>query len=966
MRSKTLFNRFLSTILFALIAFSAQAQDGTIRGKIYDDSGMEASFATVQVLELENTGATADLEGSFVLSLSPGTYTLQITYVGFGDMKVTDVVSKAGEVTVIEDITLKNESEELVEIVVTARASRNTTNSVMNLQKKSVNLLDGVSVQAISQSGDSDAGAAIKRITGVTVEDGKNVYVRGLGDRYTKTVLNGMEIPGLDPDRNNVQVDVFPANILNNILVYKTFTPDLSGDFTGGTVDIELKNFPEERMLSYGGSLGYNANTTFNNNFQTYNASLGDAFAFGAGARKSPIANSTVIPLAVTGATGQEDIIKKFGDEMSVDRTTALPNQSYNFSWGNQFNGEKLTKGLVFAVNYKNSNNFYENAIFNSYFKPADKSEFELTPTDIGYGAYSTNETMWSGLVSGSIKGKLMRHSLSLFHTQNGIKKASEIRSENFFSNEGGILDKDVLYYNQKSITNLVYGNRIDVPSKNLQFNVKFAPSMSLNKEPDIRTTAFAVELDDAGQVTDYSLNPGDGAGTYRFYRDLQEFSFNTKADVSWKFKQWGGLDAKIKGGFAHAYKMRDFSVLQYEFRERGSRIQLAGDPNQLFEEENLFDASTNQGVFVSGQSEPSNTYSANSQVAAAYVMNELPLSRKLKTIYGLRVEKTDMRYTGQRQTINNAETDVFENKNVLNEFDFLPSFNLIYSVVDNMNLRGAYSRTLARPSFKEKSLAQIYDPVSERTFIGNLDLVQTYVQNMDVRWEYFFKPGEMLSVSGFYKDFTNPIEIVAYSSIAPDNFTPRNVGNAKVYGVEFETRKNLGFIAPALQQLSLGTNVSYIKSEVKMNEAEYEGRVQEAREGEVISDTREMQGQSPFIINTNINYAAPESGWNVNLSYNVQGRRLSVVGVARVADVYENQFHSLNFKASKFFGTNNNWKVSLNAQNILDQRKEKVYQSYNAADQVFAAYNPGRAFSVGVGYMLRGTKTPATKLAKK
>ncbi len=966
MRITTLLKRILPTALMLLFVIAAQAQDGTVRGKIYDDGGLEASFATVQVAELEGVGATADLEGSFVLKLAPGTYTLKVSYVGFGDMTVADVVVNSGDVTLVNDIILKNESEELVEVVVTATAARNTTNSVMTLQKKSVNLLDGVSVQAISQTGDSDAGAAVKRITGVTVEDGKNVYVRGLGDRYTKTVLNGMEVPGLDPDRNTVQVDIFPTNILNNILVYKTFTPDLSGDFTGGTVDIELKNFPEERTISYSGSLGYNTNTSFNNNFGTYQSGFADAFAFGAGTRQSPIAANTDIPFAITGSTGQETLVRNFNKDMSVTKGIALPDQSYGFSWGNQFNGEKFTKGLVFAVNYRNTNDYYSNAINNNYIKFADKSENELMRSELSSGDISVNEALWSGLLSASIKGKRARHSLSLFHTQNGIKKASESMSRNYFSSEGAVLDKDVLYYNQKSITNIVYGNRFTLPKKNLEFNVKLSPSLSLNKEPDVRITAFALNEDNNGRVMDITLNTGDGARVSRLYRDLMEVSLNAKADMSWKFKQWGGLESKLKGGIAYSYKNRDFSVLQYDFRERGTQINFTGDPNQLFEDSNLFDAETNTGIYVTGQSEPSNTYNADAQIAAAYVMNELPISRKLKTIYGARIEKTDMRYTGQRQTVINPATDIFNNKNVLNTLDLLPSASLIYNVVDNMNLRAAYSRTLARPSFKEKSVAQIYDPITERTFIGNLALKQTYIQNMDLRWEYFFKPGEMVSLSSFYKDFKDPIEIVAYSPIAADNFTPRNVGNAKVYGVEFETRKNLGFIAPALSNFSLSTNLSYIKSQVKMSDAEYQSRIQEAREGEVVSDTREMQGQSPYIINTSLNYNDPDNGWNANLSYNVQGQRLSVVGVARVPDVYEQSFHSLNFKTSKYFGTNNNWKVSLNAQNILNQDRVKLFQSYRASDQIYASLSPGMSFSLSVGYMLRGNKETMTRLAKK
>ena len=944
------------TALMSLFAWNVQAQNGTVRGKIYDDAGMEASFATVQVNELESTGTTADLEGSFVLSLAPGTYSLNISFVGLGDAKVTDVVVKADEVTVINDVTLGSAAEELEVVVVTAQAARNTANSVMTLQKKSVNLLDGISVQAISQSGDSDAGAAVKRITGVTVENGKNVYVRGLGDRYTKTILNGMEVPGLDPDRNTIQVDVFPANVLNNILVYKTFTPDLSGDFTGGTVDIELKNFPEEKNVSYSGSLGYNTNTTFNKQFQTYESSPADAFALGAASRSNP-ANGLDIPTAITGETGNAPIVNSFSDVMAVNRATARPNASFGYSWGNQFNLDNgRTRGLIFALNYRNSSNYYSNAIFDSYFKSADADNYELQATELSAGSYSTNEALLSALVSGSVKNKFARHSLSLFHTQNGIKQASEMRSQNYFSAEGTILQRDVLYYNQKSITSLVYENKISRPNKKLEFNTKVSPSLSLNNEPDIRFTAFDVQEDDQGRAMDYALQYGEGARVSRIFRNLMEGSMNIKADATYKF-QWRGQESKIKGGLATATKYRDFAVVQYDFRDKGNTIDLTGNPNQIFEDQYAFDPVANRGVIITGQSSPNNSYEAISNVAAAYVMNELPLTSKLKTIYGARLEKTNIFYDGYSNGV------TYDYENVLDELDILPSFSLVYNPIKNMNVRTAYSRTLARPSFKEKSAASIFDPITERRFIGNLDLEQTYIQNADLRWEYFFQPGEMVSVSGFFKGFKDPIEIVTYDALSTDNFTPRNVGSATVYGVEFETRKNFAFIAPSLRNLTFATNVSVIKSEVERSEQEYEAALITAASGEEVSRTREMQGQSPYIVNATLNYNSPESGWNFNTSYNVQGKRLSVVGIARIPHVFEVPFHSLNARVSKTFG---NWRASVNAQNILNQNRQQVYQAFGATDRIYASFNPGMSFSLGIGYKIRGNREAATKLVNK
>jgi outer membrane receptor protein involved in Fe transport len=250
--------------------------------------------------------------------------------------------------------------------------------------------------------------------------------------------------------------------------------------------------------------------------------------------------------------------------------------------------------------------------------------------------------------------------------------------------------------------------------------------------------------------------------------------------------------------------------------------------------------------------------------------------------------------------------------------------------------------------------LAQILDPISGVTFIGNVDdLEQTDIYNVDLRWEYFFNTGEMISFTTFYKHFNNPIELVAFQGESPNNITPRNADNARVIGLEFELKKKLTFISPALENLSLGTNVTYVNSKVKMTSGEYEDRLLELRTGETIDDTRTMQGQSPYIINAYLNYNDAEKGIEGNISYNVQGESLQVVGIRRNADVFTQSFHGLNMKLAKRLGKEQKWKVSVSAKNILNQKRLSVYKSYNAEDQVYRLIKPGVGFSLGVGYTM-------------
>ena len=451
----------------------------------------------------------------------------------------------------------------------------------------------------------------------------------------------------------------------------------------------------------------------------------------------------------------------------------------------------------------------------------------------------------------------------------------------------------------------------------------------------------------------------GEGALVNRAFRNLVEINLNAKADLKWDFNQWKGMKSSVKTGFYFLTKERTFDVVEYNFRNIG-QPDYNGDPNQLFTEDYLFDAQTSpntlEGLYVIGQIDSSNIYTANQNIIAGYLMNELPIDSSFKITYGVRVEKSQMRYTGQRQTIIDPKEDVFNDRVVLDELDILPGIGMVYSFPKDFNIRANFSQTLARPSFKEKSGAQIYDAITQITFIGNLDLVQTYISNYDLRFEKYMKGADIVSVSGFYKDFTNPIEVVSYNATSADNITPRNIDNAKVMGIEFEVKKGLEFLSEKMKNISIGTNITFSKSEVRMSDIEYESRLLEARDGETIERTRKFQGQAPFLINSFLGYGNQKNGLDINLSYNVQGKNIAVVGIGRIPDVYNKPFHDLSLKVSKGLGKTEEYEpkkhtVSVTFRNMLNQKRERIYSSYNAQDQIFSSYSEGMFFGFGYSY---------------
>jgi len=926
------------------------AQNGTVRGELIDDSNGEAIiFANVIVAETGN-GVSTDLDGKFSVELPVGTYTFTVSYIGYADLSVSDVEVKEGEVTLL-NLRLSEASEVLEEVVVTASAIRTTEAALMTIQKKAPGLLDGISTQSIKRTGDSDVGSAIKRVTGVSVEGGKHVVVRGLGDRYSKTILNGLDIPGLDPDRNSVQLDIFPTNLVNNIIVYKSFTPDLPGDFTGGMVNIETKDFPEAETFNISVGAGINPSMNLRDDYITYPGGGTDWLGFDDGSRSLPLDPNQEIPERAENDPILTGLTTRFSPIMGTRRKTSPINSNFSLSYGNQLNLKGFDLGYIFSANYRNETEFYENAEFGVFFKDQnDNSVFELPQDRADSGQVGFNNVLWSTLAGFAIKTQRHKLSISAMRSQNGETRAAFINSlrQEFGQSD---IEKHNLEYTERSVSNFLLKGEHQGETGNFSVNWQLSPTVSKMDEPDIRLTSYEINPDTRA----YELNPSTAGLPTRTYRTLDEVNYAGRIDITQKLTT-GQIKNKIKLGLASVYKDRDFTILDYNFalHKRGTFV-LTGNPDELFSNENIWTPERDRGLFVDGAFEPSKSYEATQTIHAGYLMNEMQFQNGFKAIYGLRVEKADNWYTGRKQFINNPETDLFEDRKVLDELNFLPSINLVMPVIDRdgktMNLRLSGSSTVARPTFKEKSIAQIIDRISGRTFLGNIDLEQTTIMNFDLRWEYFLPEGEMISASTFYKSFDKPIEMTAFDATAPNSFTPRNVGDAQLIGVEFEFRKNLDFLGKAFKPLSFNANTTFVYSSVEMTENEYEGRLLTARQGEVIENTRQMVGQSPYVINAGLNYVDNVDGIEAALSYNVQGERLSIVGIGKVPDVFEMPFHSLNFRLSKRFLEDQKLQISISANNILDSNKRKVYQSFMAADQLFENFSPRRSFSLGVSY---------------
>lgn len=918
--------KFIIAFFLVAVSASASGQNGFLRGKVTEQSTGEGLFGATVIKTGTTQGVVTDFDGNFSLSLPAGTHSISIQSVSFKPIQMDGVEIVEGEVTIM-DFSMSEDVQTLEAVVVEASVIKDSDAGMMLIQRKSLNTLDGISSSAFRRTGDNNLSTAMARVTGVTVQDGKYVFVRGLGDRYSKTSLNGMLVPGLDPDRNDVQIDIFPTGILENVVVYKTFTPDLVGTFAGGLVDIQSKDFPEEKTTNVRVGFGFNPSMHFNSNYLSYEGSSTDALGFDNGQRALP---------APKGAEITPSRTPDFNPVLGGSRSTSGMNYNMSVTHRNQLQREKLTWGYNLLLNYRNTTNFFEDYEIRRYERDRTTATPTLVRDYTAIGDLGSNEVLWSGLASLAAKTANSTIGVQVLHIQNGTSTALKREQQVTSLNNPTFIHNDILTYTERAMTNTMLFGKHQLG----KFRVEWANSLVFSNldEPDYRETGINRE---SGE---YLFT--NGGKINRFWRELNEFNESAKVDVTYELTD----NHTLKAGSMFTYRDREFGVSQYTVRNPLAESIDSSDPNDI-----LFYSTTNtDGNFYENFSDESNSFDGSQTVTAFYAMHEAKFSEKVKAIYGARLEMVNMLYTGEVRN-QDGTTETLNDVETLNESNLLPSMSFIYSPSDEMNIRASFNKTLARPSFKEKSSAFIADPITGLNFNGNIDLKQAEILNYDLRWEYFFNRSEMMSLSTFYKDFTNHIAVVAFSNRSTE-VKPRNVGSASLFGAEFEFRKSLAFATSYLEDVTFGTNLSYVisrvdRTTVPVNEdglSEYDADVANQGSSDGIKKFRDLSGQAPFAINAFLNYDNTDLGLSANLAYNVQGETLSIVGASFVPAVYTRSFHSLNLKVSKELNEKSN--VSLTVRNLLDDENERFYE-LNGEEQIFELRRPGRSFSVSYSF---------------
>ncbi|MDB9783255.1 carboxypeptidase-like regulatory domain-containing protein, partial [Winogradskyella sp.] len=445
------------TYIFCLVTCLSFAQ-GKVAGTVMDGEFNEPmAFANILVKGTVK-GTTSDFDGKYELELDEGTYTLIFSFVGYNSQEITEVVVKSDEVTTL-DIVLETNSLET--IVITSSSKRNTESSVLNLQKKSVVVLDGLSAQSIKSSGASNVASAVKSVPGVSIQGGKYVYVRGLGDRYTKSILNGIDIPGLDPDRNTIQMDLFPTNILDNVIVLKSASAEYPADFTGGIVNIVTKDFPTKAEYTLSLGSGYNTSMHFNDNYLTSTGSDTDILGFDNGTRDLPINRYQPIPSTSEDRALLTSLTNRFQKELSAKQQMSGMNFNLGFTLGNQYDVGDNKIGYQTSFSYKNETTFYENRVDGAYIKnPQVTSDNNLIAALDSRGSEGINNVILNGMLGLTYKTEKSKYKVNLLHIQNGESTAGFFNQTISQDGTGGALEpltKSSITYTERAISNLLF-----------------------------------------------------------------------------------------------------------------------------------------------------------------------------------------------------------------------------------------------------------------------------------------------------------------------------------------------------------------------------------------------------------------------------------------------------------------------------------------------------------------------------
>lgn len=939
------FRGLLGVIFGMLLSAVAVAQnaEGVISGRALNVvSGVPIANADVGVV---GTGIVAktDLEGGYRLANVPlGVRDVTVTRAGFRAVTITAVAVRAGESTPLDLGMVADDSVVKMEAFsVSAEVMQNSGVGLLASRQQASAVSDAIGSEQMSKLGFGTAASAMKAVTGASVVGGKYVYIRGLGERYSSTMVNGVEVPSADPDRRAVNLDMFPSDLIDAIVTTKSFTPDKPGNFTGGAVDMKTKEFPDQFTFSVAASISHNSRVT-GKDFLT-SSSGSNTWGRDDGSRDLPPALvGTRIPLRFSGENVDTEIgrlTRAFSPNLAPSFSDGPLTRSMSLAAGGvtRWFGRRL--GYAASLSYDRSFTGYSGGIFGRYERQGINSP-ALAPLVLLSDSRNEDDALIGSLLNVayqfspehqmSINSMFNQAGNDLARVQSGLNVAG-----------GGISETEIfttrtLRYTERSLRSVQLAGKHLFPAwRELRANWSATHASTTQDEPDTRYFS-SFQTPDGNEFFEVSGVPRPS----RYFRDLKETRRDYSIDFTLPIEMPGTRQGQLKFGGAHAVTEREFNERLFEYNSTVLRYD--GDPAGLLRESQVGQVDPVTGRFRTGQlylvetTSAGNSYWGEQKVGAFYGMVDLPITDALRFIGGARQEST---------AIDVRSRDPGRRAGLLHADDTLPSANLVYALTNRMNVRAAFTRTMARPNFREIADYTSFEFVGDFVYIGNPNLRRTKVRNFDLRWEWFPRKGELLAVSFFHKQMTDPIERGVFSIINSGELQFQNAPKGEVTGIEIEARKRFDFISDRLRNFSGGLNYTWVRSEVDITAAELAfTRVYEPN----AKGTRELTGQSPYIANIDLTYNQSRWGTTVSLYYNIFGERLMQVSPPGTPNVFEQPAPTLDLLYAQKI--RDRWKVTVSAKNLLDRASEQTY-TYRDTDYFRSSYKRGVTTSLGVTY---------------
>ena len=918
----------------------APAGKGVVWGTLKDADGEPLIEAEVSVVGTDIQVIT-DFDGNYRLELAPGKYDIRFWYELHDPTQLQGIEVGVGELVRMDE-TLKAQTGAVEVIEVETETDSSSTEGQILERKRSAAVGDSVGRAEMSKQGDKSAADSARRVVGLTVEGSRFVFIRGLGERYTNALLDGAPLPSPEPDRQAVPFDLFPSLMLDGLTVAKTFTPDAPGDFAGGSVRIATRRVPESFLFSVSLSAGFNSQSTFRQGL-TYRGGNMDWLGIDSGNRALPdsipdykIARGLPTPTERFISTEE---LRAHGQAMntfmSTQRRTHPVNHGGNVVLGNSWKfGSESRIGVMAALNYSRRFQIIDDEVVRTFGVNPDTGG--LRPLNDLHVERGVDQVRWGGL--GGITFEVDKHNrfhLTGLHSRSADDLASELEGRH--EERGALLHETRLQFVSRALTFGQLRGEHEMPALNdseLDWNLSL--SRADRNEPNTRSTVF--------QFTSgfgYAYEDSSQSGLH-FFSDQNEQTFgggiNYKQPLT---DSTSNQPTYVKAGSLVSLRSREFNARRFRYRPTGG-----GGAGDLICDIETWDATCPDHIFdashigtsleLEENTRPNDAYTADLNVMSGYVMIDSTVLPSLRVIVGERLEASEQTIT----SFDPHNPDVGRIDTGYDTIDFLPSAAVVWSVRPTANLRLGGTRTLARPQLREVAPFSFTDYFGGREVQGNPELNPTQIYNADLRFEWFPTLREVLAASVFYKRFSDPIESVIQSAGARGIVTFQNARNADLFGVELEARKNFGFIADELEDLSLVSNVTFANSRVELDPESA---------AFVTNPDRPLSRQAPYIVNVALDYSNDDTGTRVRANYNTVGKRITAVGTQGLPDVYAQPRHQIDVVISQEVAEG--FRLKASGRNLLNYQFRETQGADDDDDAVIRSFRTGMTFGIGATY---------------